>query len=52
MNVDGPVQIQVTASLGVACFRGDQKAFFTTPSRPYRAQALGKDCVVVADSGD
>ena len=52
-NVDGPVQIQVTASLGVACFRGDQKAFFNDADRAlYRAKALGKDCVVVADSGD
>jgi len=53
MNVDGPIQIQVTASLGVAPFRGDQKAFFNDADRAlYRAKALGKDCVVVADSGD
>jgi len=53
MNVDGPIQIQVTASLGVAPFRGDEKAFFNDADRAlYRAKALGKDCVVVADSGD
>jgi diguanylate cyclase (GGDEF)-like protein len=53
MNVDGPVQIQVTASIGVAPFRGDEKAFFNDADRAlYRAKALGKDCVVVADSRD
>ncbi|HEY8153907.1 MAG TPA: GGDEF domain-containing protein [Myxococcota bacterium] len=53
MNVDGPIQIQVTASLGVAPFRGDEKAFFNDADRAlYRAKALGKDCVVVADSGE
>jgi diguanylate cyclase (GGDEF)-like protein len=53
LNPDGPVQIQVTASLGVAPFRGDEKAFFNDADRAlYRAKALGKDCVVVADSGD
>jgi diguanylate cyclase (GGDEF)-like protein len=52
-NVDGPLQIQVTASLGVAPFRGDEKAFFNDADRAlYRAKALGKDCVVVAGMGD
>jgi diguanylate cyclase (GGDEF)-like protein len=53
MSGAGPIQIQVTASLGVAPFRGDEKAFFNDADRAlYRAKALGKDCVVVADSGD
>jgi diguanylate cyclase (GGDEF)-like protein len=53
MTGDGPIQIQVTASLGVAAFRGDEKAFFNDADRAlYRAKALGKDCVVVADSGN
>ncbi len=52
-NAEGPVQLQVTASLGVAPFRGDEKAFFNDADRAlYRAKALGKDCVVVADSSD
>jgi PleD family two-component response regulator len=43
----------VTASIGVAPFRGDEKAFFNDADRAlYRAKALGKDCVVVADSRD
>ena len=47
-SAEGPVQIQVTASLGVAAFRGDEKAFFNDADRAlYRAKALGKDCVVV-----
>jgi diguanylate cyclase (GGDEF)-like protein len=51
VNVDGPLQIQVTASLGVAAFRGDEKAFFNEADRAlYRAKALGKDCVVVSES--
>jgi diguanylate cyclase (GGDEF)-like protein len=52
-NVDGPVEIHVTASLGVAAFRGDEKAFFNDADRAlYRAKGLGKDCVVVADSAE
>jgi diguanylate cyclase (GGDEF)-like protein len=50
VNVDGPLQIQVTASLGVAAFRNDEKGFFNDADRAlYRAKALGKDCVVVGD---
>ena len=50
---DGPIEIEVTASLGVAAFRGDQKAFFNDADQAlYRAKSLGKDCVVVADAGD
>ena len=52
-NAEGEVELQVTASLGVASFRGDEKALFNDADRAlYRAKALGKDCVVVADSGD
>jgi diguanylate cyclase (GGDEF)-like protein len=48
---EGPIEIQVTASLGVAAFRGDEKAFFNDADRAlYRAKALGKDCVVVAEA--
>jgi diguanylate cyclase (GGDEF)-like protein len=53
MNVDGPAEIRVTASIGVAAFRGDEKTFFNDADRAlYRAKALGKDCVVVADSAE
>jgi diguanylate cyclase (GGDEF)-like protein len=49
---DGPIEIEVTASLGVAAFHGDEKAFFNDADRAlYRAKALGKDCVMVADAG-
>jgi diguanylate cyclase (GGDEF)-like protein len=52
-NSDGPIEVEVTASLGVAAFRGDQKAFFNDADQAlYRAKSLGKDCVVVADAGD
>jgi diguanylate cyclase (GGDEF)-like protein len=51
LNPDGPSEIEVTASLGVAAFRGDEKGFFNDADRAlYRAKALGKDCVVVADA--
>ena len=53
LNGDGPIEIEVTASLGVAAFRGDEKAFFNDADRAlYRAKSLGKDCVVVANAGD
>jgi diguanylate cyclase (GGDEF)-like protein len=49
---EGPIEIGVTASLGVAAFHGDEKAFFNDADRAlYRAKALGKDCVMVADAG-
>jgi diguanylate cyclase (GGDEF)-like protein len=48
---EGVVPLQVTASLGVAAFRGDEKAFFNDADKAlYRAKALGKDCVVVAEA--
>jgi len=53
MTADGPIEIEVTASLGVAAFHGDEKAFFNDADRAlYRAKALGKDCVMVADANE
>jgi diguanylate cyclase (GGDEF)-like protein len=47
---DGPVEVHITVSVGVAMFRGDEKAFFGDADRAlYRAKAGGKDCVVVWD---
>jgi diguanylate cyclase (GGDEF)-like protein len=52
INPDAPIEVEVTASLGVAAFHGDEKAFFNDADRAlYRAKAAGKDCVVVADAG-
>ena len=49
VDLDGPKQIQVTASVGVADYRGDEKALFNAADRAlYQAKASGKDCVVVA----
>jgi diguanylate cyclase (GGDEF)-like protein len=48
--LDGPTEIQVTVSSGVAAFRGDEKAFFNEADRAlYRAKEAGKDCVFVCD---
>jgi diguanylate cyclase (GGDEF)-like protein len=53
VTAEGPVELQVTASLGVAPFRGDERGFFNEADQAlYRAKALGKDCVVVAEAGD
>jgi diguanylate cyclase (GGDEF)-like protein len=42
--------VSVTVSIGVAAFRGDEKALFNDADRAlYRAKASGKDCVVVAE---
>ena len=39
-------------SMGVAAFRGDEKAFFNDADRAlYRAKDAGKDCVMTADEG-
>ncbi len=41
--------MSITASLGVAPYRGDRKAFFNDADRAlYSAKNAGKDCVVVA----
>ncbi len=50
VDLDGPKELQVTASFGVALFFGDDKRLFTDADRAlYRAKAQGKNCVVVAD---
>jgi diguanylate cyclase (GGDEF)-like protein len=50
VELDGPSEISVTVSIGVAVFRGDEKALFNDADRAlYRAKASGKDCVVSAD---
>lgn len=46
VDLEGPKKIAVTASFGVALYRGDDKAFFNDADRAlYRAKANGKDCV-------
>jgi diguanylate cyclase (GGDEF)-like protein len=51
--LDGPTEIQVTISSGVAAYRGDEKAFFNEADRAlYRAKEAGKDCVCVCDERD
>ncbi len=48
---EGPIEIEVTASFGVAAFCGDEKAFFNDADRAlYRAKAMGKDCVIAAEA--
>jgi diguanylate cyclase (GGDEF)-like protein len=50
VDLDGPKELQVTASFGVALFNGDDKRLFTDADRAlYRAKAQGKNCVVFAD---
>ena len=45
-------KLSITASFGVAPYRGDRKAFFNDADRAlYSAKNSGKDCVVVADEG-
>jgi diguanylate cyclase (GGDEF)-like protein len=49
MDVDGQKQIHITASLGVAEYRGDERAFFNEADRAlYKAKDSGKDCVVAS----
>lgn len=53
VDLDGPKEISITASFGVAQYRGNAKAFFNDADRAlYRAKDAGKDCVVVADSAE
>jgi diguanylate cyclase (GGDEF)-like protein len=48
VDLDGPSEISVTVSAGVACFRGDERDLFRDADRAlYRAKASGKDCVCV-----
>ncbi len=52
VTLDGPSEIRITVSMGVATFRGDEKAFFNDADRAlYRAKDAGKDCVMTADEG-
>jgi len=53
VDLEGPKVLQITASFGVAPFRGDDKRLFTDADRAlYRAKAQGKDCVVASDDPD
>jgi diguanylate cyclase (GGDEF)-like protein len=46
-----PVDLSVTASVGVALYAGDRADFFNAADRAlYEAKASGKDCVIVAES--
>jgi diguanylate cyclase (GGDEF)-like protein len=50
VDLDGPQTVSITASFGVAQYRGDEKSFFNEADRAlYRAKSAGKDCVSVAD---
>jgi len=50
VDLGGPQELSVTASFGVAQYRGDEKAFFNAADRAlYRAKAAGKDCVIAED---
>ena len=50
IGLDGQETVGVTASFGVAQFKGDPVAFFTDADRAvYKAKADGKNCVVTAD---
>jgi diguanylate cyclase (GGDEF)-like protein len=50
VDVDGTKQVSITASFGVAQYRGDEKAFFNEADRAlYRAKKSGKDCVCTAE---
>jgi len=51
--LDGPTEIRVTVSSGVAAYRGDEKAFFNEADRAlYRAKEAGKDCVFACGERD
>ena len=50
VGFEGTEDIRVTASFGVARYRGDDKAFFNDADRAlYSAKGSGKDCVIVAE---
>jgi diguanylate cyclase (GGDEF)-like protein len=50
LDLDGQSEVRITVSIGVAAFRGDERAFFNDADRAlYRAKETGKDCVVAAD---
>jgi diguanylate cyclase (GGDEF)-like protein len=53
VDLEGPAELSITVSIGVAAFKGDEKAFFNDADRAlYRAKSAGKDCVIVADESD
>jgi len=44
-------RVEITVSIGVVKFRGDEKAFFNDADRAlYRAKGAGKDCVMSEDA--
>jgi len=50
VDIDGAKHISITASFGVAQYRGDEKAFFNEADRAlYQAKRSGKDCVCAAE---
>jgi diguanylate cyclase (GGDEF)-like protein len=50
VDLDGPSELPITVSVGVAMYRGDEKALFNDADRAlYDAKAAGKDCVIVAE---
>jgi diguanylate cyclase (GGDEF)-like protein len=52
ITLEGPSVISITVSVGVAQFRGEEKALFNDADRAlYRAKDSGKDCVVLAEDG-
>jgi diguanylate cyclase (GGDEF)-like protein len=52
ITLEGPSVISITVSVGVAQFRGEEKALFNDADRAlYRAKDSGKDCVVLAEEG-
>lgn len=49
ISLEGPQQIRVTLSAGVALYRGDERALFNDADRAlYEAKSAGKDCVFAA----
>lgn len=50
---DSMKPIELTISLGVALFDGNRRDFFSEADRAlYQAKAAGKNCVIIAGSGD
>lgn len=53
MDSEGPGEVRVTASFGVALYRGDDRALFTDADGAlYAAKGGGKDCVVASPTDD
>ena len=50
VDLEGPQNISITASFGVAQYQGDERSFFNEADGAlYRAKSAGKDCVSVAE---